>query len=214
MIKYFEPNINGTDYVVGDIHGCFSLLESTLLEIQFDRSKDRLFSVGDMIDRGAECHRVLEFLDKPWFHAVIGNHEEMIVNSGLSDNYMLHSLRNGGAWFYELDAELQANIVERFKRLPIVIQVGNIGVVHAEIPFSDWDDIPNVVNLCHPYELEQMLWGRTKIRSGNTDSIKNIDKVYVGHTVVTEWRILGNVYYIDTGAVYNGPNGRLTILKI
>lgn len=72
MLKQFIINKTGTDYVVGDIHGCFSLLQAKLDEIGFDPTKDRLFSVGDLVDRGTESDKVLEWLSKPWFHAVCG----------------------------------------------------------------------------------------------------------------------------------------------
>ena len=46
MIKHFGPNLSGRDFVCGDIHGCFDLVESFLNKIGFDKTKDRLFSVG------------------------------------------------------------------------------------------------------------------------------------------------------------------------
>ena len=65
MIKRFELNNKGRDYVVGDIHGCFSLLSKELYEIGFDEKTDRLFSVGDLVDRGTESHLAVEWLKKP-----------------------------------------------------------------------------------------------------------------------------------------------------
>ncbi len=45
-------NQAGRDFVVGDVHGCFRTLECALLEIEFDPSRDRLFGVGDLVNRG------------------------------------------------------------------------------------------------------------------------------------------------------------------
>jgi len=39
---------------------------------------DQLFSVGDLVDRGPESHRVLEWLARPWFFAICGNHDFMV----------------------------------------------------------------------------------------------------------------------------------------
>jgi len=50
----FACNAVGRDFAVGDIHGCFSHLRRSLEAIGFDASVDRLFSVGDLIDRGPE----------------------------------------------------------------------------------------------------------------------------------------------------------------
>ncbi|WP_261986408.1 metallophosphoesterase, partial [Enterococcus faecium] len=63
FVKHFGPNSIGRDFAVGDIHGCFSRLNSALNTIEFDPSKDRLFSVGDLVDRGPECHLILEWLE-------------------------------------------------------------------------------------------------------------------------------------------------------
>lgn len=69
-ILSLSRNTQGRDFVVGDIHGEFSLLESALESISFDRERDRLICCGDLIDRGPESHRALEFLLKPWFYSM------------------------------------------------------------------------------------------------------------------------------------------------
>lgn len=235
MIKYFDPNLVGIDYVVGDIHGCFTLLESKLEEIGFNKETDRLFSVGDLVDRGLESHRVLEFLNYPWFQAIRGNHEDMIIHIHDSIADFTNSVYNGGSWFTELEEDTQAEIIDRFLQLPLAVQVGDIGLVHAEVPGNDWDNItrlarPRVVypivvypGLAYPgdevypgllvpkHDLKQMIWGRTKITLKDTTIVKNISKVYVGHTVLKEAVILGNVHYIDTGAVFYN---NLTVMKL
>ena len=52
----FAQNTVGRDFAVGDIHGCFTELQRGLEAIGFDPSTDRLFSVGDLVDRGPESH--------------------------------------------------------------------------------------------------------------------------------------------------------------
>ena len=59
MLKTFSPNDVGNDYICSDIHGHFSLLEAELSLISFDKNKDRLFCVGDLIDRGDESDLAL-----------------------------------------------------------------------------------------------------------------------------------------------------------
>ena len=41
-VKTFDPNTKGKDYVVGDLHGCYTLLMQKLESIGFDKDKDRL----------------------------------------------------------------------------------------------------------------------------------------------------------------------------
>ena len=87
-------------FVVGDIHGMFSLLEENLSKIDFDWDVDHLLSVGDLVDRGPESTRAIEFIERPNFHFVRGNHEQL-VEFHLRGNAAVH-LRNGGRWFQDL----------------------------------------------------------------------------------------------------------------
>jgi len=47
----FGENREGRDFVVGDIHGMFGHLRMLLKQVSFDAEVDRLFSVGDLVDR-------------------------------------------------------------------------------------------------------------------------------------------------------------------
>ena len=67
------------------------------------QQKDLLISVGDLVDRGAENVECLELITFPWFRAVRGNHEQMMID-GLSERGNVnHWLLNGGGWFFNLD---------------------------------------------------------------------------------------------------------------
>ncbi len=98
--------IDGSKYrniwVVGDLHGCYTNLMNKLDTIGFDNEKDLLISVGDLVDRGAENVECLELITFPWFRAVRGNHEQMMID-GLSERGNVnHWLLNGGVkWFTE-----------------------------------------------------------------------------------------------------------------
>ncbi|MGP1615297.1 MAG: metallophosphoesterase, partial [Pollutimonas bauzanensis] len=119
MIRHFGKNAAGRDFVVGDIHGYFSRLQEALAACGFAPGKDRLFSVGDLVDRGPECELALDWLAQPWFHAVRGNHEDYAIRHSLTgrvdvDNYMA----NGGGWFLGLPAQRQKEFGLAFDKLP------------------------------------------------------------------------------------------------
>ena len=78
-----EINTQGKDYIVGDIHGCFDLLQAGLDAINFNPAVDRLICVGDLVDRGAQNLKALDYLKKPWFFSVIGNHEILHIKGHL-----------------------------------------------------------------------------------------------------------------------------------
>ncbi len=52
LFKRLPQNTNGRDFVVGDLHGSISQLESAMDEIKFDKRVDRMLSVGDLVDKG------------------------------------------------------------------------------------------------------------------------------------------------------------------
>lgn len=68
-------------WVVGDLHGCFSMLMAKLRQCRFDPWQDLLVSVGDVIDRGPDSLRCLVLLRKNWMVAVRGNHEQMALDA-------------------------------------------------------------------------------------------------------------------------------------
>ena len=66
-----------TDYVVGDIQGCFEDLISLLDKIDFDPSKDRLIAAGDIVNRGPKSLETLRYCMAlgDAFAMVLGNHD-------------------------------------------------------------------------------------------------------------------------------------------
>ena len=54
-----NPAAGGRDWIVGDVHGCFQTLRQALAAIDFEPGRDRLFSVGDLIDRGPHSNEAL-----------------------------------------------------------------------------------------------------------------------------------------------------------
>jgi hypothetical protein len=51
MIERHAANGRGRDFIVGDLHGCRAMLDALLVHVGFDPDRDRLFSVGDLMDR-------------------------------------------------------------------------------------------------------------------------------------------------------------------
>lgn len=221
MIKHFKRNTAGRDFAVGDIHGCFAMLAQALDTIGFDDSRDRLFSVGDLVDRGPDSEAAIDWINKPWFHAVRGNHEQMAIDITARNFDRGSYRRNGGEWFLRLTPERQKWMAAIFDTLPIAMDVdseaGKIGFVHAETPYENWDDFSDALsrpisNRERDRIIESALWTRNRIMAGDTTPISDLYCLYVGHTPVERVKALANVIYIDTGAVFAG--GHLTVLQI
>lgn len=231
MAKHFDPvqtlprNTEGRDFVVGDIHGCFSLLKKTLDHAGFDEGKDRLISVGDLTDRGPESARSLEFLGKHWFYSVRGNHDDMILrvlyfaNGTLDRDTSFHRFDKdecfdlffddiSRAWVRDLSRDQRFQFIEAFESLPIALEIQTedepIGVVHAEVfRGMNWHEFLAQINQGDPYFIYKTLWGRTRLESQDQTKVEGIKRVFSGHTVQNNIAKLGNCFFIDTGAVFS-----------
>ncbi len=61
---------------VGDVHGCFDELMDLLGTLKYNAGQDKLYFVGDVINRGPYSAKVLNFILKtPLTRSVMGNHE-------------------------------------------------------------------------------------------------------------------------------------------
>jgi bis(5'-nucleosyl)-tetraphosphatase (symmetrical) len=66
-----------TTYVIGDVQGCYHSLMHLLEAVKFNSSKDKLWFVGDVINRGAGSLEVLRWLyaHQGQVQMVLGNHD-------------------------------------------------------------------------------------------------------------------------------------------
>lgn len=202
-------NTVGRDFFVGDIHGCFDRLLQLLRQADFDMAADRLFTCGDMVDRGPDSLAALRWMDLDWFFSTRGNHEQMAINFAAGHNHAFQYERNGGRWFIDLPLSRQHAIAAAFADLPLAIELPcagkRLGIVHAEVLDDRWDVFEDpsvsVTEVRH-----WALWARERIERRLEPEVAGIDMVLVGHTPVLRMGLqLGNVVYTDTGAVFGNP---------
>lgn len=220
--QQIAANPQGRDFAVGDIHGHFSRLQAALSAVGFDAAVDRLFSVGDLVDRGPQSAQCLEWLAQPWFFAVQGNHEALAIQhvQGRIADYRLY-MASGGAWFLDLTPQAQRLYAERFAQMPIALQVetaeGPVGLVHANCPLPSWALLRDTL-LGHLPGLERAeevcQWSRERQRSQDASGIPDLRAMVVGHTHLPNPDVLGNVFHIDTGGWRSDGRGRFTLLDL
>lgn len=219
-VDRYERNRAGHDYAVGDIHGCFSRLQIELDRIGFDPDRDRLFAAGDLVDRGPESHLVTEWLAKPWFHAVRGNHDDMAMRWPRGLMPAANRKVNGGAWNMTQPPAEQWAVAHAMERLPIAIEIqtanGAIGIVHGDVPYQSWAIFTSILHGSEGerearHARQMAMWSRERIEQGDERGVPDLRALIVGHTPLEQTARLGNVYYIDTGAVFGGE---FTILDL
>lgn len=69
------------NYVIGDIQGCYKGLRKLLKKAGFRPQKDKLWAVGDLVARGPESLKTLDYLIDlgPHFETVLGNHDFHLI---------------------------------------------------------------------------------------------------------------------------------------
>lgn len=207
-LRKFEKNTQGRDFVVGDIHGCYRVLDALLNKIQFNPAKDRMFSVGDLADRGLNSAECLDYIRQPWFFPVIGNHELI----PFYEDRKWHN-DNGGLWFDALPLEKMREYLAAFQVLPWAIEVdtdqGRFGIVHAEVPDDDWSQLERMLTipmesntLLGPDKFEiNIVWRKDMVKGRREfNGVKGIDYLCVGHVIIADPLRIHNVFCLDTGA--------------
>ena len=218
-------------YAVGDIHGRLDLLTALASAIEMDDSRRSAMAVaetttillGDLVDRGPDSAGVLAFARR-WqqhrkLHILLGNHEEMLLESLENLDVLRTLLRHGGretaisfgidsqayteASFEEVQAMLRAAIpaetLEFIASFEDHIRIGDYLFVHAGI-------VPGkAIEQQSPYHLR---WIREPFLSSHAD---HGAVVVHGHTIFDEASLSANRIGIDTGAY---ASGRLTALGL
>lgn len=218
----FGPNIVGRDFVVGDLHGCFDQLRAAMAARGFDEARDRLFAVGDLIDRGPSSEEAVDWIARPWFHAVRGNHEQMAIDAAAGRCDLERHIQNGAGWFHKLPPARQKSIAAVFDTLPVAVEIdqpaGLVGVVHADVPTGDWTAFTEAVEHEGPSTtvrrsvFDLALWTRARFDARDTSVVTHVALVCVGHSSSPDPLFLGNVAFLDTGAGFRG--GRLTMVPL
>jgi serine/threonine protein phosphatase 1 len=222
IIQHFSQNTQGRDFIIGDIHGCFNLLETALEQQNFNPSSDRCFSVGDLVDRGPHSGQVLNWLEKPWFHSCLGNHEEMLIEQDPNSEkgqYWFESY--GGDWWLALTENERSKIIAALETLPLAIEVetahGLVGIVHADVPDSfDWPQFCRFLEMGDITARQESLWGRRRATGAVKTPVEGIDRIICGHTVTTtrQTKIVGNVWFIDTGLYFDDGATHLNLINL
>ena len=117
-------------YAIGDIQGCYDSLQRLLDLCAFDPASDRLWLVGDLVNRGPQSLETLRLIKSlgPAALTVLGNH----------DLYLL-MVAEGGAKFRGKDDTIQpildapdcAELLDWLRQQPLCHTEGDYCLVHA-----------------------------------------------------------------------------------
>ena len=116
-------------YAVGDVQGCFDELQGLLEACRFDRRRDRLWFVGDLVNRGPKSVEVLRFVRELGDRAVavLGNHDLHLVTQFEG----FERKREDDTFRDVLDAPDARDLVDWLRARPMMHIEGGFAMVHA-----------------------------------------------------------------------------------
>ena len=125
-------------YAVGDIQGCYKELRDLLDRIGFDPADDRLWSVGDLVNRGPDSLAVLRYFKSLGDRGVVvlGNHDlHLLALSAGNDKHAKKSTLDE-----ILSAPDRDELVHWLRHRPLlhVDREKRFAMVHAGLP-PQWD---------------------------------------------------------------------------
>jgi bis(5'-nucleosyl)-tetraphosphatase (symmetrical) len=140
-------------YAIGDVQGCSTQLNQLVDRINFDPATDRLWFVGDLVNRGSDSLEVLRYIKQlgPAAQIVLGNHDLFLLAAAED----IVSLRPKDTIQDVLATEDRAELMDWLRRQPLHYRERSFFMVHAGL-LPQWT-IDEAVNLAR--EVEAVLSG-------------------------------------------------------
>ena len=218
-VRMCGVNRHGRDFVVGDVHGCFRTLERALAKLSFDAAHDRLFGVGDLVERGPHSLQASNWLERHFAAVTLGNHDRAALS-------WLEARLRGSAppaegWIQVLDPREHQCWHEALLRMPLALTIetpyGRVGVVHAEAPHPDWDRATVLLEAGEACHIDDALLGFEEytpaILEMKKQPVAGVRALVSGHFVVEDVTVRANRWNLDTGAGFADRN-RLSLLEV
>ena len=201
--------------VIGDVHGHYDTLIA-LLDAVSPTSSDKIYFLGDLIDRGPKSAQVVDLVMRNQFECLRGNHEEMlldVVGTGEVSVELYQSwLYSGGhATVESYDSKIPQEHIDWIKNLPLYADLGDYWLVHAGVD----PNIP-ITKQC----ADQFCWIREDFHTSDRAYFPN-KLIITGHTItftlpgVKPGQIAAGKGWLDieTGA-YHRNSGWMTAIDL
>jgi len=211
--KAIARNQDGIDWLCGDLHGQYDSLQRALMGVGFNSAVDRLFLMGDVIDRGPKSKALLTWvLAKDYVHCLMGNHELMFVASSADVRHRDKHRAIGGDWVDHIDSsEFRKLTTQCIEELPLTITLecekGSLGLVHAQSPADNWHEVQQAA-ASDQFAID-CTWPWNRVQ-GADQTITGVTAVVSGHIGAATVIQKGNQVWIDTLA----QTGNVTLVTL
>lgn len=116
-------------YAIGDVQGCFDELQQLIARCSYKEEKDRLWFVGDLVNRGPKSAQTLRYVKGLGDRAtvVLGNHDLHLV----SQHEGFERSRGDDTFADVLQAPDREDLVDWLRTRPLMHVKGGWAMVHA-----------------------------------------------------------------------------------
>lgn len=200
-------------FIISDLHGHEVEFKTILKTINF-QPDDKMYILGDVIDRGEKPIDLLEYiLSQPNMILLKGNHEQMMYESYRGNKFNREPIKemwlyNGGeitlAQFEKLSEDKKEELLDKIRELPYYekIEVNNkkYFLSHAGILLQK--DTPFNWNLRRQIENQDILWNRDELL--HNENYSEFIMIH-GHTPTIYWDSwnASQIYYYDNDKKIN-----------
>jgi bis(5'-nucleosyl)-tetraphosphatase (symmetrical) len=190
-------------YAIGDVHGCFTTLQTLLDRINYDNTRDVLWFTGDLVDRGAQSLEVLRFVKSLKDHAVVvlGNHDLhlLAVSAGAA------TARPHNTFQSTLSAPDRQDLMDWLVSRPLLHHDADLGFTLVHAGFLPQWDLGEAKRLAR--EVERAMTGSPDKFFGHLFGDRP-DKWEDALTPPDRWRIVINAF---TRLRYCDSDGRMAL---
>lgn len=136
-------------YAIGDVQGCYKPLTRLIQHIRFDPSVDRLWFVGDLVNRGPGSLSVLRYIKNLRDRAVVvlGNHDLFLLSVAEG----IVTLRSEDTLLSVLTAPDREELLRWLRQQRLFYREGSFAMVHAGL-LPQWS-IHEAEQLAHEVEI-------------------------------------------------------------
>jgi serine/threonine protein phosphatase 1 len=202
--------------VIGDVHGHYQGLRHLFALLALN-DQDNVYFLGDLIDRGPESSKVVEFVRSRQYPCLLGNHEQMagFAFAESTVGFAMEAWLSAGGRstlesYRDLELQLKADL-NWFSTLPSYFDLGDYWLVHAGVH-------PRIP--LEKQSSQEFCWIRQEFHQSQTPFFPD-KTIITGHTItftfsgVEPGQIAKGPGWldIDTGA-YHPRSGWMTALDL
>jgi len=206
-------------YVLTDIHGCLKTFKHLVNRLRLSKD-DKLYILGDLIDRGPNSKGVIDYIwklqnDGYQIKCIKGNHDQMMLNALESMSRERDWLSNGGwttvrSFQTKTLKDIPLEYYHFISKMPYFIEVDDFIIVHAGLNFKTEQPLE---------DSHAMMWIRNWYNEIDYKWLKNRIIVH-GHTPISKEKTIEmfnnlpeqQFLNLDTGCVYKGKMKGLGVL--